>query len=171
MAYPFQEFDEESTQFWIEKGFNLLEAKKWLVNNPELNVNNLNLFSYLKKEGFLPNHLKKITNEEKKKILDKFDKGKEKVKYIEENSEEIKLINQKLTDNLKELIANFIQAKKNSIKDQFNEGLEEKSWDLEKKLEEQNFSDESIGIITKYCERFTDLENQQLEANIEIINN
>jgi len=79
-------------------------------------------------------------------------------------------INQPLTDELKDLVKDFIQVRKNMIK---NENYKEAKIEAEKLedrlLEEKSLSEaeENIEKIIAYCKRLT-IEQEQLQANIKV---
>jgi len=84
-------------------------------------------------------------------------------------------INQPLTNELKKMVSDFIQARKKMTRDQKDEEAEDKAWELEDRLKEKGLSDENIEEIIKYCERLVkldqQLETEKLQANIEISTN
>ena len=81
-------------------------------------------------------------------------------------------INQQLTDELKELVSDFIQAvKKMEKKDKSARGRVK---ELKKELEKKEITKEKVEKIILYCERFVESENelekerQELQAQVEI---
>src|SRR6185312_8051302 len=81
-----------------------------------------------------------------------------------------KEINQPLTDELKKLVSNFIQTYKE--RERGNKEIAKKDIKkLKEKLREEKFSDENIKKIIDYCDRLVKLEQERLQANIEINTN
>lgn len=113
--------------------------------------------------------------------LQGFQKFKEVDKYfhtsqeIEQVKEKINLITKSLNNESKGLVDEFIVIKKQSLKDKENEELENSVWGLEDKLEEKGIAKEKVDEIIRYCERLFELEQQleqeRLEANVEISTN
>lgn len=101
-------------------------------------------------------HSKPINTKEIAKLFQESEEKalKEEIKKIEQ------IINQPLTDELKELVSNFIQTRKTTIKDKENEEAEDKVWELEGKLKEKDLTDENVKKIIKYCERFIKAERE-----------
>jgi len=86
-----------------------------------------------------------------------------------------KEINQPLTYELKELVSDFIQVGKKMIKNKKDKEIGEEIKELDKKLKEKDITKEKIQTIISYCKRFIEseqqLEQEQLQANIEIPTN
>ena len=90
---------------------------------------------------------------------------------IRGTEEEIKLLKESLNNGLKGLVDQFIEVKKQTLKNKANEELEKNAWDLEDKLEEKNLSREKIDEIIRRCEDLVKLEQEQLQAQVEIPTN
>ncbi|CAG8574996.1 10835_t:CDS:2 [Ambispora leptoticha] len=84
-------------------------------------------------------------------------------------------INKSFTDELKELVSNFIQVMKKMKKDKKDKEARNKVKELDKKLREKDITKEKIQVIINYCERFIkseqELEQEQFQANIKIPTN
>jgi hypothetical protein len=104
-----------------------------------------------------------------KKIAQLFQESKKQALELEIEKME-REINQSLTEEQKELVSKFIQARKKMKKDKSDKDVKKEAGKLEEQLEEKGLSDESIDKIIKYCERFI-IAEQLLESNIEIPTN
>ncbi|RHZ35942.1 protein kinase [endosymbiont GvMRE of Glomus versiforme] len=78
------------------------------------------------------------------------------IKAVEE---EINLLKKSHSESA-ELIENFIQNKKKSIKDEKDEKARNEIKASKKELEKKGFSTENLGEIIRYCEKLVDLEHQ-----------
>lgn len=87
---------------------------------------------------------------------------------------EIKDIKNSLDSKLAELVDEFIEVKKQSIKNKEDKQLRKEASELERQLEEKNLSEESTEKIIKCCKRLVNLEKQteqQLQSQVEINTN
>jgi len=79
-----------------------------------------------------------------------------------------KEIDQPLTEELRELVKNFIQARKIMTKNESNKEAKDKALELEDQLlEEKDISQEKIDKIISYCKRLV-VEQNELQTQIEI---
>ncbi|CAG8677681.1 5018_t:CDS:1, partial [Paraglomus occultum] len=90
---------------------------------------------------------------------------KEEIKKIEQE------IDQTLTDELRNLVSDFIQARKKMVKSESYEEAKKESEKLEDQLlDEKGLMEENIEKIIDYCKRLA-VEQEKLQANVEINTN
>lgn len=89
---------------------------------------------------------------------------------LEKEIEQIeKIISLSLEGELKELVRNFIQAKKKSLKDEKDDEAGNKVVELKQKLKEKKVSREGINGIIRYCEEVTKSDQQIKEVQAKVV--
>jgi Leucine-rich repeat (LRR) protein len=94
------------------------------------------------------------------------------IEQIKKIEEKIKTLKEPLEGEQKQLVDQFIEIKKQSLKNREDKQVWKKANELEERLEEENISEENIEKIIDCCKRLVELEQQlepeQLQTQVEI---